>query len=93
MRVMRQYPPAVGEILQRDPSLLDRQDYLASYPALVEFIQQHPEVPRNPGFYFGSYQYRERSPREDAIEMTLGILGGMAGVRYHRRVDRVGLDV
>jgi hypothetical protein len=78
-RVMRQYPPAVGEILQRDPSLLTRPEYMGAYPALNAFLQLHPEVARNPGFYFGSYQYRERSSRQDAIEMMQVILGGIAG--------------
>ena len=78
-RVMRQYPPAVGEIIQRDPTLLSRAEYMSAYPALVAFLEQHPEVTRNPGFYFGVYQYRERSSREDAIEMMQVILGGLAG--------------
>lgn len=78
-RVMRQYPPAVGEIIQRDPSLLGKGDYMSSYPALATFIEAHPEIARNPGFYFGSYQFRERTSREDAIEMMQVILAGMAG--------------
>jgi len=78
-RVMRQYPPAVGEIIQRDPSLLEKPDYMAAYPALTAFIEEHPEVTRNPGFYFGTYQFRERTAREDAIEMTQIVLGGLAG--------------
>ena len=77
--VMRQYPPAVGEILQRDPSLLGKPDYMAAYPALGAFIESHPDISRNPGFYFGSYQFRERTAREDAVEMIQVILGGMAG--------------
>jgi len=78
-RVMRQYPPAVGEIIQRDPSLLTKPEYMAAYPALAAFLEQRPEVVRNPGFYFGSYQYRERTSREDAIEMMQIIMAGMAG--------------
>jgi len=78
-RVMRQYPPAVGEIIQRDPSLLGKPDYMSAYPNLAAFIAEHPEISRNPGFYFGTYQFRERTSREDAIEMMQIILGGMAG--------------
>jgi hypothetical protein len=78
-RVMRQYPPAVGEIIQRDPSLLTKPEYMAAYPALTAFLEQRPEVVRNPGFYFGSYQYRERTSREDAIEMMQIMMAGMAG--------------
>ncbi|MDP2389550.1 MAG: hypothetical protein Q8N52_04415, partial [Acidobacteriota bacterium] len=40
--LLRQYPPAVGEVLRRDPSLLNRADYIAPYPQLVAFLQQHP---------------------------------------------------
>ena len=49
-QLLRQHPPAVGEVLQRDPSLLNRPDYLAPYPALVAFLQQHPEIARNPSY-------------------------------------------
>ncbi|HET9267003.1 MAG TPA: hypothetical protein VFO31_02515 [Vicinamibacterales bacterium] len=77
-RVMRQYPPAVGEIIQRDPSLLGKLDYMSAYPALAAFVEQHPEISRNPGFYFGTYQYRERSSTDRAYNMMEDILGGMA---------------
>lgn len=79
-RVMRQYPPAVGEIIQRDPSLLQKGDYMSAYPALAAFIEQHPEISRNPGFYFGAYEYRERSSKDRAYNMMEDILGGLAGL-------------
>ena len=78
-RVLRSYPPAVGEIIQRDPSLLTKTEYMSAYPALAAFVLEHPEISRNPGFYFGSYEFRERTSRQDAIEMIQVILGGMAG--------------
>src|SRR5688572_26779081 len=43
-QLLRELPPAVGEVLQRDPSLMNRPDYLAPYPALTAFFQQHPEI-------------------------------------------------
>jgi hypothetical protein len=52
MRLLRQHPPAVGEVLQRDPSLLTRSDYLAPYPVLWAFLQKHPEIVRNPSFFW-----------------------------------------
>ena len=79
-RVMRQYPPAVGEIIQRDPSLLQKPDYMSAYPALAAFVEQHPEVTRNPGFYFGTYEYRQRSSTDRAYNMMEDILGGLAGL-------------
>ena len=57
--ILRQYPPAVGEVLRRDTSLLNRPDYIAPYPQLVAFMQQHPEITRNPAFFFGGYDYYE----------------------------------
>ena len=76
-RVMRQYPPAVGEIIQRDPSLLGKADYMSAYPALTAFLEQHPEVVRNPGFYFGTYAYHESSAGDRAFNMMEEILAGM----------------
>ena len=77
-RVMRQYPPAVGEIIQRDPSLLGKDEYMSSYPALAAYVEQHPEIIRNPGFYFGSYEFYERRPGDRAINMMEEVLTGMA---------------
>jgi heme/copper-type cytochrome/quinol oxidase subunit 3 len=81
--ILRQYPPAVGEVLRRDHSLLSRADYIAPYPQLVAFIQQHPEVVRNPTFFFGNYDYYERrepmSPEVEALGVLLGGLGGFLG--------------
>lgn len=79
-RLLRQYPPSVGEVLMRDPSLLNRPDYLAPYPALVAFLAQHPEVARNPGFFFGTFLFRERDPKEQAFEMMGIMLGSIAAV-------------
>jgi hypothetical protein len=81
--ILRQYPPAVGEVLRRDPSLLQRPDYIAPYPQLVGFLQQHPEIARNAQFYFGGYDYyennRRREPLPPEVEALGVLLGGMAG--------------
>lgn len=80
--ILRQYPPAVGEVLRRDPSLLSRPDYIAPYQQLVLFLQQHPEISRNPQFYFGGYDYfdnnRRREPLPVEVEALGALLGGMA---------------
>ncbi|MDP2319640.1 MAG: hypothetical protein Q8O42_09920 [Acidobacteriota bacterium] len=76
--ILRQYPPAVGEVLRRDTSLLSRPDYIAPYPQLVAFLQQHPEIVRNPTFFFGSYEYYERRQMSPEIEALDSLLGGMA---------------
>jgi hypothetical protein len=66
--LLRQHPPAVGEILRRDPSLA-RPDYLGPYPALLGFIQQHPEIARNPSFFFGGYEFQDDQPQDRSFEM------------------------
>jgi hypothetical protein len=79
--ILQQYPPAIGEVLRRDPSLLTRPDYIAPYPQLVAFIQQHPEIVRNPTFFFGNYDYYERrEPMSPEVEALGALLGGMAGL-------------
>src|SRR5262245_1969432 len=47
-RLLGQYPPSVRQVLRLDTSLLTRQDYLATYPALAALLEQHPEVVHNP---------------------------------------------
>lgn len=78
-RLLRQHPPAVGEVLQRDPSLLGRPEYLAPYPALVAFLAQHPEVARNPSFFLGSFNYHVRNPNDRAYEMFETLLAAIGG--------------
>ena len=51
--VLSQYPPSVGQVLRLDPSLLERADYLAAYPALAAFLAQHPAIAHNPGYFLG----------------------------------------
>ena len=58
--VLNQYPPSVREVLRIDPTLLYRPDYLATYPMLNSFLEQHPEIAHNPGFFLGEW----RAPEE-----------------------------
>lgn len=68
--VLRQYPPTLREVLRNDPSLLDDQGYLSSYPALAAFLRAHPQVARNAGFYIGDVDdYRPRDPHTQAIDL------------------------
>ena len=81
-QIMRSYPPQVGEILRRDPSLLNRPDYIAPYPLLVAFLQQHPEILRNPSYYFGGYENyysRPLTPAQESMEALGALLAGMGG--------------
>src|SRR5712692_8182753 len=52
-QILEQYPPSVGQVLRLDPSLLAKQEYMATYPTLAAYITQHPEVAHNPVFFLG----------------------------------------
>jgi hypothetical protein len=79
-RILDTYPRAVGEVLRRDPSLMGRDDYMATYPPLAQFIAQHPDVPRNVEYYFegyGSWGQQQFEPEYEALGV---LLAGMVGV-------------
>jgi hypothetical protein len=80
-RILDLYPRSVGEVLRRDPSLMGRADYMASYPPLAQFIAQHPEIPRNVEYFFEGYGSwgggRRVSPEYEALGV---LLGGMAAM-------------
>jgi hypothetical protein len=76
--ILDAYPPTLRQLLRLDPSLMQREDYIASYPALSAFLQQHPEILRNPGFYFGEqYFERERTDRERTLDMVRNTIDGI----------------
>jgi hypothetical protein len=49
--LLREHPPELSMILKLDPTLLSNEAFLAGYPDLVEFLQETPEIRRNPRFY------------------------------------------
>ncbi len=79
-RLLQLYPHSVGEILRRDPTLMSRGDYMASYPRVAKFIAQHPEIQRNAEFYlegFASWQRRPVNPNFEALGVLLGAMAGI----------------
>jgi len=52
--LLQRYPPRLGEVVRLDHSLLSNESYLAPYPELRTFLQQHPEVIRDPDFFVGN---------------------------------------
>ena len=58
-KVLEQYPPSVRDVLRIDPSLLSRPEYLATYPTLAAFLEQHPEVAHNPAYFVGTADNRQ----------------------------------
>jgi hypothetical protein len=83
MELLEKYPPTVGQVLKLDSSLLSNADYLATYPSLAVFLSQHPEIPRNPEYYFRRVRAVAEfiePRRSDAYLMWNELLGWMGGL-------------
>jgi hypothetical protein len=79
MEVLRQYPPSLAEVLRLDPSLLTSEQYIATYPGLAAFVARHPEVARNPAYFFGSEHVRsweDYGPRASALSIWREVING-----------------
>jgi len=85
-QLLGRYPPALRGVFALDPSLLSNQTYLAPYPALLSFLNAHPEIARNPSFYIGEnggFAAATSEARKDhdarILDMWEDVLGGLAG--------------
>lgn len=77
--LLERYPPALHGALRQDPSLLSNQTYLAPYPALVSFLNLHPEIVRNGSFYVGGPPWEQpRDHSSQVLEMWKDVMGGVA---------------
>lgn len=65
--------PRLTTVVARDPSLLADQEYVArNNPELAQFLQDHPEVARNPEYYlFGSFGTSGKQARELNLERAI----------------------
>ncbi|MGD0497755.1 MAG: hypothetical protein ABSC23_04890 [Bryobacteraceae bacterium] len=74
------YPPTLREVLGIDPNLLNNESYLAPYPALVSFLNAHPEVTRDSSFYVGGrFSFRpQQDPATQALDMWKNVFAGIA---------------
>ena len=59
--IFSQHPPSVREVLRIDPTLMYRPDYIANYPVLAAFLEQHPEIAHNPSFFVGERRFDEQN--------------------------------
>jgi hypothetical protein len=78
-RILEQYAPSIVEVFKHDPSLLSNESYLATYPALAQFLARHPEVAHNPGYFFGGvrlYDWRP-DPKSAAVDMWRDVAQGL----------------
>src|ERR1043166_845422 len=74
--ILRSHPPQVSTVLRLDPTLLNNQAYMATYPDLTTFMTQHPEVPHNPGFFLGA---PDDEPAEGGYRIWREIMSDVAG--------------
>jgi hypothetical protein len=80
MEVLDRHPPSVGRVMKLDPSLMRNEGYLASYPALREFLAKHPEIQQNSEYYLQQVQgFNDWQPRNRQLELIEGVLAGVAG--------------
>jgi hypothetical protein len=73
------YPPALRGVLALDPGLLGNQSYLAPYPALISFLNAHPEIARNPAFYVGEgvLPHAHQDAASQILDMWRDVLNGL----------------
>ena len=76
--VLNDHPHELSMILRLDPSLVSNAEFLAKYPDLQQFVEQNPEIRRNPRYFLSEFAIPGRqSPMEGVVEM-LSVLGGFA---------------
>jgi hypothetical protein len=75
--LLRQHPSNISSVLRSDPTLAN-PDYLAPYPLLLSFIQEHPEITRNPSYFFGNFDFRQPLPSDRSFEMFQIVMVGFA---------------
>jgi hypothetical protein len=73
-QLLEHYPPTLRGVLELDPALLDNEAYLAPYPGLQSFLNDHPEVARNPMFFIGEGQHSPRDPATQAVDMWRNVI-------------------
>jgi hypothetical protein len=79
--ILVRYPESVRRVLALDPSLLQNPVYLESYPELIAFLQQHPEVARNGSEFLHEFRpsyYREPDHQTQVIRLWESLFQGAA---------------
>jgi len=79
--LLRRYPPELGYVLKLDPTLFGNQTYLANYPALANFVAQHPEVAHNPSYFLDEVNLPNEhyEPDPPGLRMWRQIVGDIFG--------------
>ena len=83
--------PTLADVVSSDPSLLSDQQYVTkSNPELATFLQQHPEIGRNPSFWLFS---ELRSPQQNRYEVMQPRRGFVPARETRGDFDRVMSNV
>jgi hypothetical protein len=79
LEMLNRHPPSLGDVLRLDPTLLTNTDYLAPYPELAAFLEQHPEVAHNPAYYIGTAHESpwDRNPQAAVLRMWESVMQGL----------------
>jgi hypothetical protein len=82
LEVLRKHPPSVGQVLKLDPSLMENENYLQTYPQLRAFLADHPEIRQNAAYYLQPIRgigedWTPPTPNQRLVE---GFLAGLAGL-------------
>jgi hypothetical protein len=79
-RLLQQHAPNLRSVLALQPSLMENKEFMATYPAVADFLTAHPEVPRNPSFYVGSASgiHERNTPAERTFRIWENMLAGIA---------------
>jgi len=77
-QVLARYSPSVRRVLGLDPSLLTKQGYLDPYPELVAFLNEHPEIVRDPAYFIPENEnyYTPPDRETQVIRMWGSFFGG-----------------
>jgi hypothetical protein len=81
--LLRQYPPAVSDVLRLSPRLLTEPSYLEPYPVLAGFLAERPDIAQNPGFYLGTARQvwdTDAARRARAVDEIFAGFGVFAGL-------------
>ena len=80
--LFQKYPPTLAGVLKLDPTLLTDESYLAPFPGLAAFLDQHPEVAHHSTYFLanvrGEYAREPRDERERIYGMMGDVMAGCA---------------
>ncbi|MGK2859984.1 MAG: hypothetical protein ACSLFQ_22540 [Thermoanaerobaculia bacterium] len=76
--LLDRHPRQVGVMLKLDPTLFRNEGWIAAYPALREFVAEHPEVVQNSAYYLERiWVPGDEAPEPAAVRTTRQLMEGV----------------